>query len=222
MLRKMWEVPFYLDTDEPGGGGGGGDGDEPSEGEDVTWDAYVESLDDDVKSLYQEHVSGLTSALEKERKANKEAKGELKDKLARLEELEEAEKKRKEAELSETEKLQQGIEEREAKIATLQGELEQTKAEFESERLKFAVMALASEMGFANAEDAYNLADLSKVERNDEGKLEGAKEALEELKKSGRLPTKEDSHRSFGTPPRRRSHQRNTEKKERRLPIPKF
>lgn len=217
MLRRWLEMPYYLDKDDGGGGGG----DDPPEDKDTTWDAYVESLDDETKTLYNEHVSGLTSALDKERKAAKEAKKELGDKLKRLEELEKADQKRKDEELSETEKLQKAVQEREAKIAEFQGELEQTKAEFESERLKFDVVALASEMGFASAEDAYNLADLSGVEREDDGSLKGAKEALEELKKSERLPMRED-HRRLGTPPGRSTRTRSKDDKERRLPIPRF
>jgi hypothetical protein len=76
-----------------------------------------------VRSLYDEHIGGLKSALEKEREMNKTNKGAL-DKLSKFEE---AEKQRKEAEMTETEKLQLQISEKEKSLTQIQSELEKLK-----------------------------------------------------------------------------------------------
>ncbi|MBU5673239.1 scaffolding protein [Paenibacillus brevis] len=77
-------------------------------------------------------------------------------------------------------------------------EEEQEKKLFQRE-LRADVKVLASELGFADFEDALALADFSKVKRNDKGELEGVKEALEELaqKKPHLLKVKQSGGR-FG------------------------
>lgn len=75
-------------------------------------------------------------------------------------------------------------------------EQEQEKKLFQRE-LRADVKVLASELGFADFEDALALADFSKVKRNDKGDLEGVREALEELaeKKLHLLKTKQGTGR---------------------------
>lgn len=61
------------------------------------------------------------------------------------------------------------------------------------------VKVLASELGFADWEDAHALADLSKVTEDDKGNLTGVKEALEELlKKKPHLGKQRPGSGSFG------------------------
>jgi len=61
------------------------------------------------------------------------------------------------------------------------------------------VKVLASELGFADWEDAHALADLSKVAEDDKGNLTGVKEALEELlKKKPHLGKQKPGSGSFG------------------------
>lgn len=61
-------------------------------------------------------------------------------------------------------------------------EQEQEKKMFQRE-LRADVKVLASELGFADFDDALALGDFSAVKRNDKGDLEGVKAALEELAK---------------------------------------
>lgn len=61
------------------------------------------------------------------------------------------------------------------------------------------VKVLASELGFADWEDAHALADLSKVKEDDKGNLSGVKEALEELlKKKPHLGKQKGGSGAFG------------------------
>lgn len=62
-------------------------------------------------------------------------------------------------------------------------EQEQEKQMFQRE-LRADVKVYASELGFADFEDAIALGDFSNVKRNDKGDLEGVKEALETLAKA--------------------------------------
>lgn len=65
--------------------------------------------------------------------------------------------------------------------------------------LRAEVKVLASELGFADWEDAAALADLSKVMETDKGELEGVKEALEELlKKKPHLGKQKSGSGAFG------------------------
>lgn len=77
----------------------------------LDFDKWLKDQPEDVQKLYGEHISGLKSALDKEREANKTNKGAL-EKLAKFEE---AEKKRIEAEMTEMEKMQKRAEEAESK-----------------------------------------------------------------------------------------------------------
>ena len=79
------------------------------------FDSWLAKQSEDVRSLYDEHIGGLKSALEKEREINKTNKGAL-DKLSKFEE---AEKQRKEAEMTETDKLKVRAETAEAQTAKL-------------------------------------------------------------------------------------------------------
>jgi len=72
--------------------------------------------------------------------------------------------------------------EKRAKELLEAGQKEQNEKTFKR-LLAAEVKVLASELGFADWEDAHALADLSKVEEDDKGNLTGVKEALEDLLK---------------------------------------
>lgn len=180
LFGKYSRLPFLLDADDGKGGGGDPPAGDPPANDDKpkTWDAYVESLSDDVKELYTTHVSGLKNALTSERETNKETAAKLK----RLEELEEADKKRKEEQMTEMEKLQAQVAERDQKYADLQAQIDQERDQFNSERIKSAVKLAAKDLGFADPGDAYNLADITGVEIDDEsGEIKGVEDALKKL-----------------------------------------
>jgi len=131
-------------------------------------------------------VTELQAELERARIALKEVNSESAGRRKRLEELEKAETERQQANLSEVEKLKSQLAEITATSEALSGELQVM-------RIRSAVMSKARELGFGNAEDAYALADLSKVEITDDGKVTGFEKSLETLAESGRLPMASDA-----------------------------
>jgi len=159
--------------DPPAGGGDSGQGDPGGNGNGQSFEDWLAEQPEDVQKMYKEHTSGLKSALDKERAANKG----VAEKLKRLADLEAAEKKRKEAEMSELDKAK-------AKLAEAEQKLAQQTKEMNTFRIKHAVEITAGKLGFQNPEDAYQLADLSAVEITDEGKVAGVEEALKALAKS--------------------------------------
>jgi predicted component of type VI protein secretion system len=101
--------------------------------------------------------------------------------LERLAQLEAKEKEREEASKTETEKLAQRAakaeQDRDAAIA----EREAAQTALQTERIKNAVIAEASKLGFADPDDAYTLVTLSEIEIDDAGKVNGAAEAIKKL-----------------------------------------
>ncbi len=89
----------------------------------------------------------------------------------------EAEKKRRDAELSETEKLKNQIAEKDTTLQALQNDLK-------TWRIRQAIEREATVLNFQNPEDAYLLADMTGVEISEDGKVTGAKEAIEKLAKA--------------------------------------
>ncbi|HSW63418.1 MAG TPA: hypothetical protein VLH56_08920 [Dissulfurispiraceae bacterium] len=173
LTTNQLRARFLFAPDDGAGGSGGGSGDPPANNDGrATWEAWLTKQSDDVRKLYEEHTTGLKSALESERKANKDSSAAVK----KLKELEEAEAKRKQAELSEMEKLKAQLAETEAKHRTA---LEQ----HQKGMIKSAVLMAATTANFQKPEDAYALMDLSMVEISDEDKVTGVKEALEALVK---------------------------------------
>lgn len=145
----------------------------------VTWDAFIESQPEEIKTLYQSANTGLLSALQTERKANKEAS----QKLRRLEELEKAEEQRKKQEMSEAELKTAEIAGLQSKLAELEAKLAAEQSAYNTERIHAEVKLQAMKLGFADPADAINLADLSGVELKD-GKIEGVTKTLEALIKA--------------------------------------
>jgi hypothetical protein len=70
--------------------------------------------------------------------------------------------------------------------------------------MRSAVLLAAAELGFANAEDAFALMDMSTVEITEGGEVKGYQAALKKLAESGRLPMKDGSGAGpqLGTPAR--------------------
>lgn len=119
----------------------------------------------------------LLAELEQTRRALKRANAEAAERRKRLKELEEAERKRQEAELSEKERL-------ERTLAELQAERDTLLAQMTELRLRSAVERVAVRLGFRDPEDVYHLADLSGVEVDDDGKVNGIEAALKALAKA--------------------------------------
>lgn len=163
---------ILFDKDDGGGTAETADDEEVKDEkkQDVSFDAFIENQPDEIKQLYSDTVGGLKSALDSERKSNKEAAKALK----RLEELEAEEQKRKEAEMSEIEKAQKLAEDaQKARDAAL--------LQLTTEREKNAIISEATRMGFADPEDAYNLLDRSQIETGEDGKVSGVDETLKKL-----------------------------------------
>jgi hypothetical protein len=199
---------FAFDADD---GGGGGD-DQP------TWEKWLEKQTEDVKALFEGHVKGLKSALASEREKSKSAVEQAK----RLADLEEAEKKRREAELSETEKLQQQLAEKDGTISEWQSKHEKALAEMATRSIKSAVKLTATQMGFADPDDAYNLADFSGIEI-EEGTddPQGVKEALEALSKAKPYLLKQGANGKLpGTPPGKQPGKKpDNQPEDRKVPL---
>jgi hypothetical protein len=120
--------------------------------------------------------------LERERKKYADY-DELKAKLA---EFEKAEEERKKAEMSELERLQSELAELQKKAQEAE-ELKNKTLESANQRLiKAEFKLIAKELGVRKEalDDAFVLADLSGVEVDEDGNVQGVKEALESLKKS--------------------------------------
>lgn len=151
-----------------------------AEDEAKNFEAWLEKQPDNVKAMYAEHTGGLRSALEKERKANKENA----DKVKRLDELEKAETKRKQEQMSEAEK---------AAMKLSEAEKGKSKAEeaLQEERTRSAITLEAAAQGFENPEDVFQLADMAELEFGDDGRP--TKESVQAVVKKleGRLPKAE-------------------------------
>lgn len=139
----------------------------------VKFEEWLAKQPEDVKAAYEEHTGGLKTALQSERDLNKEAKKAA----ARLKELEDAEAKRQEAAMTEADKSKK-------RIAELEKAAADAKLEVKTVRLKSAITNMAAQLGFHDPEDAYSLIDLATVTVTDDGKVEGAKEALGALAKA--------------------------------------
>ena len=191
--------------------------DPPEEKKTLDFEAWIESQSDEIKTQYATHTSGLKSALKSEREKSKEAEKQLK----RLVELEEAEAKRKGEQLTEKEKLEKALAEKDDVIAQAQAKLDQAQTEMVEIRIRNAITLEASKQGFADPDDAYTLADTSGVEINDEGMIEGVKEALEALAKVKPYLLKTNGQPP-GTPPRKQLVKSTEKKTEPAKPIIRF
>lgn len=109
-----------------------------------SFEAWFEKQPEEIKEKFKAQYGKLSEALDKERKANKEAKPAL----TRLAELEAAEEKRKADSLSAEQKLQNELE-AERKIRL---EAEQT---LQTERLNTAIMTEASKPQFGDGKSKF-------------------------------------------------------------------
>lgn len=123
---------------------------------------------------------------------------------ADYEDLKKAAKKLKEieeAQLSETQRLEKERDEAKAQAEAAGAAAQAREAEINSRLIRAEVRVVAAELGFANPEDAYHLADLAGVAVDDEGVVSGVKKALEKLSKEKAYLLKTEN-RAPGTPPR--------------------
>lgn len=162
LLSGQYPLVFFEDPDDAGASD-----DADDEGQKHKFEEWLEKQTEDFQAVYEDHIHGLKSALDKERKAAKEA--------AKLERR--------------LEDLKDGTSAEKAKVKELEGELGSATAKakklekaLEETQVRFAVQAAAMQMGFKDPEDAYQLADVSELEISEEtGEVEGVEEALEAL-----------------------------------------
>ncbi len=114
----------------------------------------------------------------RKQRASEDALAKENKRLAKIvEEHDKSEKARRDAELSETEKLKNQIAEKDTTLQALQNDLK-------TWRIRQAIEREATVLNFQNPEDAYLLADMTGVEISEDGKVTGAKEAIEKLAKA--------------------------------------
>ncbi len=145
---------------------------EPEVVTEETFEAWLGKQSEDVQAKYAEHTKGLTSALHSEREARKDAEKGAK----KLAELEKAEAERAKAQLSETERLQ-------AEVAEAKKAAETAKADAQRERVRSAIEAKATVLGFEDPLDAYTLLDVGRIELDAQGRPQ-VEVPLKELAKS--------------------------------------
>jgi len=119
----------------------------------------------------------IQAELERTRTALQGANRESADRRKRLEAFEKAELDRAKKDLSEVERLK-------GQVAELDKRARELEAEREMMIIRSAVERAAAALGFHSAEDAYQLADLSGVEIDEDGKVSNVDKALKELVKA--------------------------------------
>jgi hypothetical protein len=137
------------------------------------YDAFLATLDEDVRKEIEAHTKGLKAALVSERTLSKDGKAAL----SQLKVLQEAEAKRKTDEMSELDKTK-------AEKVAAEDKALKAQQELQTERVKSAVLAVAVKMSFIDPQDAYTLIDIATLETSDDGKLTGVDEALKALVKA--------------------------------------
>ena len=154
----------------------------------------------------------LQAELERVRVALKKVNAESAGRRKELDALEKEKADKDKAALSETEKLQ-------AEVKAARDEHKELEDQLRVERVRTAVIKNATELGFANPEDALALTDLSEVDTTD-GKVTGFEKSLKALAESGRLTMKTEDQRQsdgLGTPPGRGKPTKQT--KEQAVPV---
>jgi len=116
----------------------------------------------------------LKAELERIRGALKLANSESAARRKKLDEIEAAETKRKEQDLTEAQKVAKRAEEAEAKAKDLE-------QRYRTTTIRHAVEIAAVKLEFADPSDAYLLADLTGVELDDAGKVQGVDKVLKAL-----------------------------------------
>ena len=143
----------------------------------------------DEKKTPEELQKELDAVQDALKKANAESAGRRK----KLEKIEAEKKALEDKNLSESEKLLAQVKAVETQHAALTKELH-------AERVRIAILGMATELGFASPEDAMSLTDLADIEVKD-GQVSGFENSLKALAESGRLSMKDDKRSdNLGTP----------------------
>ena len=174
-----------------------------------TFEEYLATLDEETRTAFEEHTAGLKSALVKERALNPEGKKAL----TKLAELQAADEVRKKAEMTDLQKAQLDKKTADEKAAKLQVDLQ-------TERIKNAVLAVASKANFVDPQDAYAMLDRSELEIGDDGTVSGVENAIKALAKAKPYLVGEPGTRKFdlnsgdkGGPPKSPQHDEIVAKK---------
>jgi hypothetical protein len=149
------------------------DGNDDDEDPREVFDAWLKDQDEKVQAMYEENIAGLKSALDKERKAAKEA-ARLQAELDKYKTDEEKALEASQAQVVElTEKLAQADVKADAAVEAL-----------EKAYVEFDVTTAAIKAGFEDPEDALALLPEGAIKFNKKtGKVEGTEDALKELMK---------------------------------------
>ncbi len=110
-------------------------------------------------------------------------------------------KKLQDAQLGEKERLEKQLTEAQQAAAQAATAAQAREAEINSRLIRAEVRVVAAELGFANPDDAYALADLAGVEVAEDGSVSHVKKALEKLAKEKAYLLKTETA-PVGTPPR--------------------
>jgi 4-hydroxy-L-threonine phosphate dehydrogenase PdxA len=149
-------------------------GDNESEEEEdprAEFEAWLADQKQEIRDMYEANITGLKSALEKERKAAKEA--------VRLQKELDSYKTDEERELDAT---QAKVAELTTELTTAQASASEAVDKLEKAHVEFAVTTEAIKLGLSDPEDALALMPDGKVKYNKKtGKVEGTEEALKEL-----------------------------------------
>jgi len=182
---------------------------DPASKKKVSWEDWLEEQPDDVKANYEEHVSGLKSALTSERgKARNATKLEKE-----LKKFQDAEKAAEDKEKTDLEKLQD-------KYTALEGVHSKLESQLAEEKLKQAITSEAAKLKFSDPEDAFILLDPKRVEQDDEGNPENIADLLKELAKAKPYLI-DDGSGGRGTP-NKEDQKRKTDKAKKATPTIKF
>ena len=204
MLLDKWNwkqrLGLFFDADT--GNGGGGDNGDDADTDDGTGDQD----DSDAGQVeFTPEQQARIDALIAKRLARAEAKSKAKSEAAAQKAKDEAERAR----LADEKRWQELAEKRETELGNKEAELSTLASTLQDERIRHAVAITASGLHFRDPQDAFQMIDLATIETDDDGAVQGVKEALAVLAKAKPylLEPEDDTGAGLGSPPsgRRRS-----------------
>lgn len=172
-------------------------------------EAWIAKQGEDVQSMFEEGIAGLTSALQKEREAAKEAtrlEKELAEAKQQLDGYKTDEEKALDA-------LTSQLAETKTSLADAETQRDEAIQALIDARISFAVTAEAFNLGFEDPKDAESLLPADAVKYNKKtGKVEGAEDALKKL--ADDKPYLLGQGDGVGTPRRSRTKRQSSDEKK--------
>jgi|GEM_PF-4870130 len=201
MLLDKWNwkqrLGLFFDADT--GNGGGGDAGDDADTDDGTGDQDDSDDSDAGKVEFTPEQQAVIDALIAKRLARAAAKSKTKNDAAAQKAKSEAEQAR----LADEKEWQKLAEKRETELGKKEAELATLASTLQDERIKNAVAITASGLHFRDPQDAFQMIDLSTIEIDDDGQVQGVKEALTVLAKAKPylLEPEDDTGADLGSPP---------------------